>query len=92
MSKKFSIAVSIDLERIDEEIYKYVEQNDNLQPYLFMNEETANAVEATTMSNLIFFNNSSSAKKHIKNGVYAEYTGYKVFINNDLRFGIVEIR
>ena len=32
------------------------------------------------------------SNKNKKNGVTAEFAGYKVYINNDLAFGVVEIR
>lgn len=98
MSRKFSIVSTIDLKKIDKEIYEYIAHNGHLEPepYLFMNEDTAKAIEAQiSMYNLIFYDNSDnslSSKKNKKDGVYATYTGYKIFINNDLRFGVVEIR
>lgn len=44
MSRKFSIVATVDLSRIDEEITKYVNLNGNFDPYIFMNEDTANAI------------------------------------------------
>ena len=94
MSRKFSIVLSsIDLKKIDTEIYEYKKLNGCLEPYLFMNEETARAIETEVG---IYYDvmpcDNSLLKKYTTNGVCATYTGYKVFVNNDLKFGVVEIR
>lgn len=88
MSKKFSI-VTVNLSKIDNEITKYINLNGNFDPYIFMNEDTARAIENEVGAHDIV---DSPNKRNTKNGIYATYSGYKVFINNDLRFGIVEIR
>lgn len=92
MSRKFSIITTIDLSKIDSEITKYVNINGNFDPYIFMNEDTAIAIENEVSSHDIVANIDSQTKRSTKDGMYATYSGYKVFINNDLRFGIVEIR
>lgn len=84
---KFSIISTVDLSRIDEEVAKYININGNFDPYIFMSEDTARAVAYEA--------GADDFQSHIdtkSEGVYATYSGYKVFINNDLRFGIVEIR
>ena len=88
MSRKFSIVVRIELDKIDDEIEKYVGQNGNFDPYIFMNEDTARVIESEVGEHNIDLTNIRGAK----NEMYATYCGYKVFINNDLRFGILEIR
>lgn len=93
MSRKFSIVAIVDLSRIDDEITKYVNLNGNFDPYIFMNEDTAKAIEnEVSANNVIIDGVDLPNKRNIKNGISATYSGYKVFINNDLRFGIVEIR
>ena len=61
-----------------------------------MSEDTANAIESEYEVELGFCTKEMNAnvkpKGDIKNGIRATYCGYKVFINNDLRYGIVEIR
>ncbi len=96
MSRKFSIVRTIDIDRIFNEIDSYIHQNgfDDL-PYLFMNKETVDAIELEVKKcNPIICNIFSSNKysKDLKDGIYGEFMGYKIFINNDLKFGIVEIR
>lgn len=87
MSKKFSIVQSINLNKIHNEIDDYIIQNNCFEPYLFMSEETIKAItdEFDLKYSGISFESDSR-------GVKGTYTGYKVFINNDLKFGIVEIR
>lgn len=93
MSRKFSIVATIDLSRIDDEIEKYVNLNGNFDPYIFMNEDTVRAIENEVGAHDIIIDSVDSLnKRSTKDGMYATYSGYKVFINNDLRFGIVEIR
>ena len=94
MSKKFSIIKIIDLDKLDEEIkeYKRLHQWDE-NPYIFMNESTARAIESEIGTDNAMINAALTTKiKNDKNGVYAIYNGYKMYINNDLNFGIVEIR
>ena len=94
MSRKFSIIKTIDLEKIDDEIqrYKMLYQRDD--PYFFMSEDTARAIECElNLGNIVINNDSLINKiKNTKGGVYATYSGHQVFINNNLKFGIVEIR
>lgn len=93
MSRKFSIVATINLSRIDEEITRYVNLNGNFDPYIFMNEDTAKAIENEVGAHDIEVGGVDlPSKRNTKDGVCATYSGYKVFINNDLRFGIVEIR
>lgn len=93
MSRKFSIITGIDFGMLDNEISKYVNINGNFDPYIFMNEDTAKAIENEVGTHDIVIDDIDLPnKRNTKDGVCATYTGYKVFINNDLKFGIVEIR
>ena len=95
MSKKFSIMTIIDLNKLDNEINEYIRLTSNDDPYIFMNQDTVDAIEDEFRLKFgmpikdIDINNLNAK---LKNGTKAEYCGYKVFINNDLKFGIVEIR
>ena len=96
MSRKFSIIATIDFNKLDNEIGEYVKRNGNFDPYIFMSEDTAEAIkneyEVEYGLDVKDINSNVNPKGDIKNGVKAMYCGYKVFINNDLRYGIVEIR
>lgn len=50
--------------------------------YIFMNEKTADQIYMS-MPNEICLSSD---------GIINEYKGYKVFINNDLGYGVVEVR
>ena len=93
MSRKFSIA-TIDIDKIFKELDNYINQHGyNCLPYLFMNEDTAKAIELECgIVNRPTYDTQLLSIRNVKGGVYAEFTGYKVFINNDLRYGVVEIR
>ena len=45
MSKKFSIVATIDFNKLDNEIGEYVKRNGNFDPYIFMSEDTAEAIK-----------------------------------------------
>lgn len=96
MSRKFSIITTINFDKLDNEISEYVQCNGHFDPYIFMSENTANAIESECEIQLGFsakeINSNVKPKGDIKNGVKGSYCGYKVFINNDLKYGIVEIR
>ena len=98
MNKKFSI-MAINIDKIFDEIDDYVKQGhatkNYIAPYLFMNEETAKAIQSEVNKNNILYDPSllsNIPNKNTQGGVYATFTGYKVFIDDDLKFGIVEIR
>lgn len=87
MSKKFSIVQLINLNKIHTEINDYILQTGCSDPYLFMNEKT---LEEITKEYLLTYSDSS-LKSECK-GKKGAYSGYRVFVNNDLKFGTVEIR
>lgn len=93
MIEKFSIIKTLDLDKLDNMIDKYICMTNNRNPYIFMSNDTADAIADAV--NPLHFDALSTKEnfntKH-RNGVQALYTGYKVFINNDLNFGVVEIR
>ena len=97
MSRKFSIMTKINLNKLDEQIqaYQMLNQWDGEcgecdDPYIFMSEDTAKAIETEVGVDVVIDNKTLT--NNIKSGMHSTYSGYKVFINNDLRFGIVEIR
>lgn len=86
MSERFSILKCINLDVLEDKIDEYVRKN-NESPYIFMNEDTADAIAYTyeviphTHRNVTY-----------KNGIVGRYCGYKVFLDNDLKLGEIEIR
>ena len=88
MGERFSIVKTINIDKIFEEIDNYIMITGETNPYIFMNEDTSKAIDDEVgIAKWI----DPSAKSNYK-GIEATFTGYKIFINNDLKFGIVEIR
>lgn len=83
MSNKFSIMGTINFEKLDKEIEKYINLTTNFNPYIFMSEDTAKEIVKEAGGNLALIDTSKSN---------TTYRGYRVFINNNLKLGIVEIR
>ena len=88
MSRKFSIVKTIDVDKIVEEIDNHIRTTGEFSPYIFMSEDTMKAVEG----GLPEVKWADPSLKANYKGKQAAFTGYKVFTNNDLKFGIVEIR
>ena len=91
MSKKFSIVKEIDLNKLSRKIDEYRHETGENNPYIFANDETIRAmvndcsdcfVAADVFATLI-----SSGK-----GRVGTYEGYKLFPNEDLKYGEVELR
>ena len=82
---------TINFERLDKAIEYYISKNNN-DPYIFMNEDTANVIESEVEKEFGFNPADVNSNIKLKNGTKALYCGYKVFINNDLKLGIVELR
>lgn len=92
MIENFSIIKTLDLDKLDNMIDKYICMTNKRDPYIFMSDDTVNAIaDAVNPFEFDVFSIKENNTKY-KNGVYALYNNYKVFINNDLKFGTVEIR
>lgn len=91
MSRKFSIMTTINFDKLDNEINEYI-SNGGFDPYIFMSEDTANAIAKEFEIEFGIPVTDTCSNVRVKDGVKATYTGYKVFINNDLKLGVVEIR
>lgn len=83
ISKK---VVTLNNEKLSEEIKKF-ECLTNQTAYLFMNENTMKALSTGILSNLPYADLNA-----LENGYICEYPGRKIYKNNDLEFGEVEIR
>lgn len=66
-------------------IDKYQYSTGNTNPYLFMSQSTINAITEYSFDNLC----QGCTKA---NGIVGHYCGYKVFRDDTLNFGEVEIR
>lgn len=89
MSKKFSIIKHLDISTLDTEIVRYMDENKE-KPYIFINKETIDDLECIT--SLGSYEKFISCKNKMECGVMAMYRGFKVYENNDLKYGEVELR
>lgn len=90
MSNKFSIVRNLDESRLTKEIVKYINENED-DPYIFMNKETISDLEYCA-SQLGSYEKFDSYENKMKSGVIAMYRGFKIYENNDLKYGEVELR
>lgn len=83
MSKKFSMVKSLDESKLQEELRIYVNEHQE-EPYIFLNRETIVELELKSTDLPRYLLN--------RNGVISTYRGFKVYENNELKYGEVEIR
>ena len=89
MSKKFSIIESLNEVKLRNGIIQHVNENEE-DPYIFMNRKTIDDLEyAAPLGSYEKFN---SCEIKMKCGVIAMYRGFKIYENNDLKYGEVELR
>lgn len=86
MSEKFSIVNRLDLYRLSNEIEVYIARTNEKNPYIFMSNETIEAIYETNKF-LPYISHKSQPNK-----MTARFEGYKVFEDNELKFGEIEIR
>ena len=91
MVEKIKIIKTINFDMLDNAIESYTSKNNN-DPYLFMSEDTADEIEMAVEKEYGFKATDINSNIRLKNGVKALYCGYKVFIDDDLKLGIVELR
>ena len=95
MSKKFSILKSLDINKLDKQIDNYECETGEV-PYLFMSSSTGNEMlkeVCTNCGSVIYASDAIEMLRVMHPGaVIGSYKGYKVYENNDLAFGEVEIR
>lgn len=89
MSKKFSIVRTIDFGKLDYEIDGYMAMTGEKNPYIFMNKDTVDAItSAYEVVHVRPYETTRIAREDCK----GYYCGHKVFVDNDLKFGEVEVR
>lgn len=79
--RKFSIT-KIDLEKLDIKITGYRYKTGEDDPYIFASKETIDTIT----------DNVDLKETKDVSGICGTYRGYKVFQNDDLAFGEIEIR
>ena len=93
--KKFSILKSLDTTKLDKKIIDYECETGEV-PYLFMANSTGNAMlkeVCTNCGSIIYASDNIEMLRVMHPGAaIGSYKGYKIYENNDLAFGEVEIR
>ena len=86
MSKKFSIVKEIDLDKLRKQIELYRYETGESNPYLFMSKDTIDELISQVGYKPDGLFGSQS------NYMCGYFQGHKVFCDNTLKFGEVEIR
>ena len=93
MSKKFSIVKEIDLDKLRKQIELYRYETGESNPYLFMNNKTIKQICDTGIPDLTIYKTlGRPIVTYNSNNLIGFFEGYKVFGDNTLSFGEVEIR
>lgn len=90
MSKKFSIVRTLDFEKLNYEIDGYMATTGEKNPYIFMNKDTVDAI--TSAYEVVRVYPYEVARTTHREDCKGYYCGYKVFVDNDLSFGEIEVR
>ena len=90
MSKKFSIVKEIDLNKLSRQIDDYRHETGEINPYIFANEETIRTMVKACSD--CFDAADIFATLTLRGNRVGIFEGYKLYPNEDLEFGEVEIR
>ena len=91
MTEKFSIIKQLDTEKLNEKIAYFVYENGH-DPYIFANDSTLEALMKPYEQKMKYveFIDGGVIKK--AEGMIGKYQGYKMFEDNTLEFGEIELR
>ena len=89
MRDKFSIIKQLDTEKLNEKIADFVYENGH-DPYIFVNNATLEELMKPCKQEMVF--TSFDGKKTLYKGLICKYQGYRMFEDNDLEFGEIELR
>lgn len=87
-SKKFSIVREIDISELNKKIAECID------PYIFMNKETFSELEKQNPNDMAYEENTKidENKRIFIDSRSCTYTGHKLFIDNTLGYGEIELR
>lgn len=89
MTEKFSIVRQLDIEKLSGKIAYFVHENGH-NPYIFANNATLEALKKPYEQEMVF--TSFDGKKTLYKGLIGRYQGYKMFEDNTLKYGEIELR
>ena len=91
---KFSITQGLNLEKLDQKIYGVTVQYDT-NPYIFMNKTTLDTLMNDSLVNEVEVGSLGEnilQKYYYNQTIFGRYHGCKVFVDNDLEYGEIELR
>lgn len=89
MAEKFSIVRQLDTEKLSRRISDFACKEGH-DPYIFANYTTLDALMKPCKQEMVF--TSFDGKKTLCKGLICKYQGYKMFEDNTLDFGEIELR
>lgn len=93
MAEKFSIIKQFDTEKLSRRLSEFICKN-WYNPYIFANHETLEALKKPYEQDMkrIEFIDGGVLVTGTNKGLIAKYQGYKMFEDNTLEFGEIELR
>ena len=87
----FSIVDKINADKLNMKITDFV-YKEGYTPYIFVNKETLNALVKPIEQELKFVSAVTGSTTSFKSCLVCKYHGYKIFRDDTLKFGEIELR
>ena len=87
----FSIIDKINVDKLNTKIAEFVYREGH-EPYIFANKETLDALVKPIEQELKFISASTGVVSSFKGCIVGKYQGNKMFEDNTLKFGEIELR
>ena len=87
----FSIVDKINVDKLNTKIAEFV-YREGYEPYIFANKETVDALVKPIEQELKFISASTGVVSSFKTCLVCKYQGYKMFEDDTLKFGEIELR
>ena len=89
--EKFSIVDKINVDKLNTKIAEFV-YREGYKPYIFANKETLEALAKPIEQELKFVSAATSAMTSFKSCFISKYQDNKIFEDDTLKFGEIELR
>lgn len=87
----FSIVDKINVNKLNTKVEEFIYREGH-EPYIFANKETLDALVKPIEQELKFISASTGVVSSFKTCLVGKYHGYKMFEDNTLKFGEIELR
>ena len=87
----FSIVDKINVDKLNTKVAEFVYREGH-EPYIFANKETLDALVKPIEQELNFISASTGVVSSFKTCLVGKYQGHKMFEDNTLKFGEIELR